>query len=159
MFPATRLQSALPRLVINTVPLLPGRRAGGALNRFVPNLKFLPSVVKYNVKTGVLALQHAYPPPPHPAAVALVDVTLLLATLTVTDTQVGEWVNVIGYVATAGDASSAGGGRGARGRVEGGSGFVRMQAIVLWSAGSVKIGEYERVLTERQRVESDHHNM
>lgn len=111
-------------------------------------------MAKYTVKTGVLALRHAYPPPPQPGVVALVDVTLLLSTLTVTDTQVGEWVNVVGYVA-AGENSSAGDGRGARGRDEDGKVFVRMQAIMLWSAGSVRIGEYERVLTERQRIEKE----
>lgn len=84
------------------------------------------------------------------------DVTLLLETLAGTDTQVGEWLNVIGYVIAAGDGPSAGtAGRegGARGRDDaGGKVLVRIQAILLWSAGSVKIGEYERALTERQRV-------
>lgn len=106
------------------------------------------------MKTGVLALRHAYPPPPQPGVVALVDVTLLLSTLTLTDTQVGEWVNVIGYVA-AGENSRAGNGREAQGRDEDGRVFVRMQAVMLWSAGSVRIGEYERVLTERQRVQKE----
>lgn len=120
-------------------------------------------MVQYDVKTGVLALQHAYPPPPHRATVALVDVTLLLETLAGTDTQVGEWVNVIGYVFAAGDdasrAGAAGGGGGrdrdrGKGRDDEGGrvSSVRVQAIMLWSAGSVKIGEYERVLAERQRV-------
>lgn len=114
-------------------------------------------MVKYNVKTGLLALQHAYPPPPHRAGLALVDVTLLLETLAGTDTQVGEWVNVIGYVAAAANSSSvgmAGTGKGeTRGREDGvGRISVRVQAILLWSASSVKIGEYERVLTERKRV-------
>lgn len=118
-------------------------------------------MVQYDVKRGVLALQHACPPPPHRATVALVDVTLLLETLAGTDTQVGEWVNVIGYVDTVGDTGSRardtkGGGdkKGGKGRDDAAErGFsVRVQAIMLWSAGSVKIGEYERVLAERQRV-------
>lgn len=109
----------------------------------------------------MLALQHAYSPPPHRATVALVDVTLLLETMAGTDTKVGEWVNVIGYVVTAGNTGSRGedakgGGGTVRGRGRddaAGRGFsVRVQAIMLWSAGSVKIGEYERVLAERQRL-------
>lgn len=117
-------------------------------------------MVQYDVKRGVLALQHACPPPPHRATVALVDVTLLLETLAGTDTQVGEWVNVIGYVAAPGDKGSRAGGakgggetgRGRRDDAEGRGYSVRVQAIMLWSAGSVKIEEYERALAERQRV-------
>jgi hypothetical protein len=84
--------------------------------------------------------------------VALVDVTLLLSTLTVTDTQVGEWVNVVGYVTATGD-TGARGGKGGERRHEDGRVEIPMQAILWWSAGSVRIGEYERVLTERQRAE------
>ncbi len=78
------------------------------------------------------------------------NVNLLLSTLKPTDTQVGEWVNVIGYVAvplvhhskaerkTTAEAAK---------RVT-----VFLQAIMLWSAGSIKLGDYERVLDECKEV-------
>ncbi len=120
------------------------------LTRTIP----ISSVTAYSVKRGVVALQHAYPPSPHPRVVALVDVTLLLSTLTVTDTQVGEWVNVVGYVTASGD-TGARGGKGGERRGEDGRAVIPVQAILWWSAGSVRIGEYERVLMERQRAERE----
>lgn len=76
-----------------------------------------------------------------------------------TDTQVGEWVNVVGYVTAGGDSSSRTrdeeGGKEVDGRRRV---FVNVQAIMLWSAGSVRIGEYERVLAERQRLDKELRN-
>lgn len=76
--------------------------------------------------------------------VALVDVNLLLSTLTVTDTQRGEWVNVMGYIdekilslkQKKGELDVVG---------------IKVQAVLLWSAGSVKLGEYEQILAEKHK--------
>lgn len=78
------------------------------------------------------------------------DVNLLLSTLKPTDTQVGEWVNVMGYVtsqpvlARPNRKPDSGAPRQAT---------VAVQAVLLWSAGSIKLGEYERILTERKELE------
>lgn len=80
--------------------------------------------------------------------VALVDVNLLLSTLTATDTQRGEWVNVMGYVEDR--ILGFKGGTGDPGGVG-----IRVQAILLWSAGRVKLGEYERILAEKQKKDND----
>ena len=120
-------------------------------------------------------LEHARPATtaPQTTYVAVVDVNLLLATLQTTDLQVGEWVNVVGYVegkrtgstgrrggggggGGGGGEEERGGGGGGGGRGGGGSGGggvigVKVQAMMLWSAGSVNLGEYEHALIERQK--------
>lgn len=85
---------------------------------------------------------------------ALVDVNLLLSTLKATDTQVGEWVNVIGYVEVSDEASAARQQqRGAKDAARRMTGVSRVQAVMLWSAGAVRITDYEKVLEERKRLE------
>lgn len=81
------------------------------------------------------------------------DVNLLLSTLKTTDTQRGEWVNVVGYVdgrITKSRLES----RAQKGRLDEVVG-VKVQAIMLWSAGDVKVGEYEKTLEERKHVQEE----
>lgn len=106
----------------------------------------LKSITRYTAATGTLTLEHAYPPPPHVYSVASVDVNLLLSTLKMTDTQVGEWVNVMGYL----EADPTKRGRGKEKREDKEVTLVRVQAIVLWSAGSVRLGDYEDALLRRE---------
>lgn len=94
----------------------------------------------YDASTGTLTVHHAYPPPPHACAVAFVDVNILLSTLKSTDTQIGEWINVIGYVQER--------------EVKLGHKAVRVQAIMLWSAGSIKLADYEKAVKERKEAGS-----
>ncbi|KAL9611569.1 MAG: hypothetical protein Q9167_003788 [Letrouitia subvulpina] len=103
-------------------------------------VRFLGCVNGYDASTGTLTVHHAYPPPPHKCAVALVDVNILLSTLKSTDTQTGEWINVIGYVQER--------------EVELGNKEVRVQAIMLWSAGSIKLTDYEEAVKERKKAET-----
>jgi hypothetical protein len=83
----------------------------------------------------------------------LVDVNLLLSTMKSTDTRVGEWVNVTGYVEeeNRGLRRKEGRGRGDRGNV----GALRVQAVMLWSAGSVNLGQYETAVSRRMSTESE----
>lgn len=109
-----------------------------------------------------MTLQHVFPKSLVPPAAAVVDVNLLLSTLQTTDTQVGEWVNVIGYVESTngacdarrqqlhGESAQQQGGKEAARRTRG---VYRVQAIMLWSAGAVRITDYERALEERKRLE------
>lgn len=120
--------------------------------------------MQYTVSTGVLELQHAYQPPLKIPTVALVDVNVILESLRREDMQVGAWVNVVGYVegvlkdgkkenrqAQGKTVSVKGNGDSVREgpRVA----MVRVQAVMLWSAGGVKIGEYERTLEEKLKLE------
>jgi hypothetical protein len=96
-------------------------------------------------------LQHNYPAvSAYSTTIASVDVNLLLSTLKPTDTQVGEWVNVMGYVTSPPvlPIPNRGPEPGAPRQAA-----VAVQAVLLWSAGSIKLGEYERILTERKEVE------
>ncbi|KAI4121820.1 MAG: hypothetical protein LQ338_006152 [Usnochroma carphineum] len=117
-------------------------------------VRFLGCVTAYSTLTGVLTLQHAYPSVPGKSCPAAgVDVNLLHSTLKSTDTQVGEWVNVIGYVQDfEGGSGGNGGGKGKRGR---GEKVGRVQAVMLWSADGVKLGEYEKTVEMRKRVEGE----
>lgn len=84
---------------------------------------------------------------------ALADVRLLLETLKGADTAVGEWVNVMGYVTSIriNNTKQVAQCRGGMQDVE--EAIVHIQAILLWSAGSVNIGEYEKVLKDRKEVQ------
>ena len=106
----------------------------------------MDSVTHYSTSTGTLTLKHAYPPPPQSCPVALIDVKMLLETMEATDTQVGEWVNVIGYVEN--DDKSL------KRRKRGDASNVRVQAVMLWSAGSVRLADYEKAVLGRNKAES-----
>lgn len=82
---------------------------------------------------------------------AWVDVHLLLSTLKPTDTQRGGWVNVVGYVGGRTTTSNPDS-RARMARPDEVVG-VKVQAIMLWSAGDVKLGEYEKTLAERKHVQ------
>lgn len=104
------------------------------------------SVSDYSAATGTLTVQHAYPPPPYTTPNAFVDVRLLLETLKTTDTEIGEWVNVVGYVERDETVRRD---RDVGKELEG-TGTVRVQAIMLWSAGGVKLKDYEEAIQKRK---------
>ncbi|KAK0516870.1 hypothetical protein JMJ35_000025 [Cladonia borealis] len=114
-------------------------------------VRFLGCVTKYDISTGVLELQHAYPSAYDMTVIAVVDLNLLLENLKREDVAVGAWVNIVGYVEEVINkrekAKDLNGntGQGGISRVD----LVKVQAIMLWSAGAIKIGEYERALTQR----------
>ena len=114
-------------------------------------VRFLGCVTKYDIKTGVLELQHTYPPAYDINVIAVVDVNLLLENLKREDIVVGAWVNIVGYVEeviTKREKAKGSNGNLGQGGISGVN-LVKVQAIMLWSAGGIKIGEYERALTER----------
>ena len=116
-------------------------------------LKSTNSVIDYSTATGTLTLQHAYPPPPYICSVASVDINVLLPTLNSVDTQVGEWVNVMGYVTEGLEGLGQGrrsGRRDMREKVD--AGVVEVQAIILWSAGGVNLRDYEKAVLGRKRA-------
>ncbi|KAL8800216.1 MAG: hypothetical protein Q9182_005338 [Xanthomendoza sp. 2 TL-2023] len=113
------------------------------------------SVSQYNTLTGTLTLQHPYPVGAR--VTAAVDVDLLSGTLERTDTQVGEWVNVIGYVQETEEEKERAGHRAQKRRVEKSASerkVVNVQAVMLWSAGAVKLGEYEKAVEMRKQMKT-----
>ena len=117
-------------------------------------VRFLGCVTQYALSSAILSLEHDYPCSHASTTVALVDVNLLLESLKREDTQVGAWVNVIGYVeGVVGDGRVVELGEG-NGLSTGGARIVevKVKAVMLWSAGGVRIGEYEKALEERLSV-------
>lgn len=176
--PPRRLQSPLPRLVppplllslliplpppysplfpplltLLPPPLPPSPQETSTLtNRPTP-----PSVTSYATLTGHLHLHHAYPPPTAGdrsgrEVTAVVDLELLGATVRSTDTQVGAWVNVIGTVEETTTSRSRGKGEKSKGK--GKRQEVRIQAVMLWSAGGIKLDEYEKAVEGRKASEA-----
>ena len=115
-------------------------------------VRFLGCVTAYHIPTKTLTLEHTYYPASLSSkqdAVALVDVGLLLEGLKREDTVVGAWVNIIGYVENVKSPKQQKsvdirGHDGRKDIVE-----VNVQAIMLWSAGGVKLGEYEKAMEGR----------
>lgn len=128
-------------------------------------VRFLGCVTSYTLSTGTLSLQHAYPPPPYPSTTVQVDANLLLENMKSTDTKIGEWVNVIGYIEWGARKTQAArdpeGGDGTSKRkpraddVAQRSGEVEVQAVMLWAAGAIKLAEYEKHLEDRKRIEME----
>ncbi len=90
----------------------------------------------------MLTLEHNFPLGSNRQA--LVDINLLLGSLASTDTRIGEWVNVMGYVTRPRSEHKY--------ITESIKHGTFIQAVVLWAAGSVKLQEYERSLTNQLQV-------
>ncbi|KAL8673613.1 MAG: hypothetical protein Q9168_001968 [Polycauliona sp. 1 TL-2023] len=119
-------------------------------------VRFLGCVSRYEITTGTLCLEHAYPNSSAGKHVtAAVDVNLLLGTLKYTDTQIGEWVNVMGYVQRSEERRDAKKKSLKCEDAKGGSErrVVKLQAVMLWSAGGIKVWQYEKALEMRKKVE------
>ena len=103
---------------------------------------------------------------------ATVNVELLLSTLKTSDTTIGEWINVMGYITSSPTtyilsfaASTSSTALylpktphetpliNMLGKTKQSYQAVHVQAIMVWSAGALKVGEYERVVKERKEVE------
>jgi hypothetical protein len=98
-------------------------------------------VTNYSTKTSTLTLEHNYPR--GSKIKAIVDVELLVNTLKSGDTQIGEWVNVIGYIQ---DSQQQKPSKHPNELHLG----IRVQAIVLWSSGPLKLDGYEKSLDQQR---------
>jgi len=109
------------------------------LRTFLPGSKvrFLGCVTNYSTKTGVLTLEHNHPP--GNLLQAHVDVNLLVTTIKSHETQIGEWVTVMGYVI----------GQQKKQEPNHETSEVSVQAIVLWSAGSFNLQAYEKSFVQK----------
>lgn len=96
------------------------------------------SVRTYNVITGHLILEHHYPRQTgRDNCVIAVDINPLLESITAEELRVGAWVNVLGYV---------------RGRT-GGKEDNYVEAVMIFPAGAVALGEYERIIRDAQDID------
>lgn len=103
------------------------------------------SVEKYDTTSGTLTLRHDYP---DGITVARVNVDHVLEAAHRTDIETGSWVNITGHVMEIKERMRTDeAGRPIR-RTK-----VQVQAILLRSAGSVKLRTYEEALEARKRAE------
>lgn len=103
------------------------------------------SVRRYEVSTGHLILEHNHPPSStakEPASVP-VDVNHVLEDVKAEDFRVGAWLNVLGYVRERDDDNRKGSARSS----------IYVEAVMVFSAGAVRVGEYERILRDSQEVD------
>ncbi|RHZ61927.1 nuclear telomere cap complex subunit Ten1 [Aspergillus thermomutatus] len=118
-------------------------------------VRFLGCVRTYNIPTGHLVLEHNYPRCRFSAnagterASVAVDVNAVLESVTAEELRVGAWVHVVGYVRSWG---SDGPDHDALRKLRVSS-PVYVEAVMVFSAGAVALGEYERVLRDALEVE------
>lgn len=93
-------------------------------------------------------LEHAYPKHVLPTPRVSVDVNLILETVDTSVLRTGAWVNMIGYTRVMGPKSRKGKAKLRQSRNE----IPFMQAILIWSAGAVRIEDYEITLEEQRSV-------
>ncbi|PLB46882.1 hypothetical protein P170DRAFT_511551 [Aspergillus steynii IBT 23096] len=121
---------------------LPSRRAFLSNLAALPadsKVRFLGCVRTYSVPTGRLILEHNYPRRKSTSDVPTVsvDINAVLETVTSEELRVGAWVNVLGYVRRSMIAGET----------------IYVEAIMVFAAGAIALGEYERILHESMEVE------
>ncbi|RMJ21102.1 hypothetical protein PHISP_08030 [Aspergillus sp. HF37] len=118
-------------------------------------VRFLGCVRTYAISTGHLVLEHNYPRTKSDPPSVSVDINALVESLTSEVLRVGAWVNVVGYLRDAGYPSlSLSAGEGLAGADA--SKMPRpvyVEAVMVFAAGPVALGEYERVLREARNVD------
>ncbi|PON22497.1 hypothetical protein TGAM01_v208581 [Trichoderma gamsii] len=101
-------------------------------------VRFLGCVISYDTSTACLALGHMYPPGTNETV--LVDIELVLETIQPGLTQVGHWVNVVGYIVEEKSGTQKLSGTKASPR--------HVQALLIWPTGPLDIGRYEKSLED-----------
>lgn len=92
------------------------------------------------------------------------DINAVLEDLTSEELRVGSWLNVLGYVRdTTPQAASFSSQQGSQQPNEAPPGRlpprpVYIEAVMVFSAGAIALGEYERILRNAQDVERRVHN-
>ncbi|EAW08091.1 nuclear telomere cap complex subunit Ten1 [Aspergillus clavatus NRRL 1] len=102
------------------------------------------SVRTYHIPTGHLLLEHNYPR--GKSARVAVDINAVLDSVTSEELRVGSWVHVLGYVRRYINESNA----PFAAKI---AGPVYVDAVVVFSAGAIVLGDYERILRDAQEVD------
>lgn len=102
-------------------------------------VRFLGCVISYDTSTACLNLGHMYPPGTDETV--LVDIELVLETIQPGVTQVGHWVNVVGYIVE-GNKSGAQKPSGEKKPPR------HIQALLVWPTGPLDVGRYEKSLQD-----------
>ena len=99
----------------------------------------------YDTMSATLHLKDRFASTTAPSTLgsASVNVAYVLDALNIELTQVGAWVNVVGYVRSVGDVDC-----------DSGKTSCSVDAVVIWSAGAIKLDEYEAALRDLQATTS-----
>ncbi|KAJ5514735.1 hypothetical protein N7463_004287 [Penicillium fimorum] len=124
-------------------------------------IRFLGCVTRYTITTGHLILEHNYPRSKIAPSSVSVDINALLEDLTAEELRVGTWLNVVGYVResepvpqpSSSYSTPENGSRPSQRPSTVPPRSVCVEAIMVFPAGAIAIGEYERILCNSQRVE------
>ncbi|OXV05674.1 hypothetical protein Egran_06558, partial [Elaphomyces granulatus] len=108
----------------------------------------LYSVTRYDVSAGRLILEHGYPTNLKRPATVPVDINLLLETIKANEIQVGSWLNVLGYVREQAPQQND-----SRALVPEAGGSIYIEAVMVFSAGAIHVGDYERILRDSLEVD------
>lgn len=105
---------------------------------------------KYDISTGHLILEHNYPRArgqKEPAAVR-VDINVLLESMKAEELRVGAWLNVLGYVREYQQEER-------QMMMINDPNFlsVYVEAVMIFPAGAVRVGEYERILQDSREID------
>lgn len=103
------------------------------------NADHVKSVDAYDGELAILRLRDRFPATSATSGAANVNVNNLLDVLNVETTQVGAWVNVIGYMRQGTESQSMSKPRASI-----------VDAVLIWSAGAVKLVEYEAAVRALQ---------
>ncbi|KIW61456.1 hypothetical protein PV05_01576 [Exophiala xenobiotica] len=116
-----------------------------------PNTKvrLIGCIVDYDIARGQIVLEHAYPKNIQPISRVLVDIDLVLETTEPSTLITGSWINVIGYT------------RRTRLNIRKSKAQLRqpvnesssLQAVLIWTAGALKITDYEITLEEQRSAQ------
>jgi len=108
------------------------------------------SVISYDVSKAILVLEHRFPiQSSFPRAA--VDVSMVLETIKAEDLRAGAWLNIIGYVHNSAKRTKE---TRAHNALRHDVPLVTVQAILLWNAGSLKVGDYEQALAGLKEAEA-----
>ncbi|POR31850.1 Uncharacterized protein TPAR_07952 [Tolypocladium paradoxum] len=106
---------------------------------FGEKVRFLGCVTSYSTASASLTVGHLHPK--GTSVTVSVNIELLLETLPSELTRIGEWINVIGYVAAKPEDPAA-----VSGAADVPSAYV--QALLLWPTGPLDIQRYETSFQE-----------
>ncbi|KAK5312609.1 hypothetical protein LTR93_011271 [Exophiala xenobiotica] len=118
-----------------------------------PNTKvrLLGCIVDHDTAKGQIILEHAYPKNAKPIPHVLVDIDLVLESIEPSILSTGSWINVIGYT-----RPTQRGVRKSKARLRqpaDESSF--LQAVLVWTAGALKITDYEIRLEEQRSAQKN----
>ncbi|KAJ5172140.1 hypothetical protein N7492_004733 [Penicillium capsulatum] len=123
-------------------------------------IRFLGCVRQYDISVGHLTLEHNYPRNRTESGAVSVDINAVLESLKSEDMRVGAWLNVLGYVrestppASSFSSSQTSSQQSAEMPARVSPRPVYIEAVMVWPAGAIALGEYERILRNAQDIES-----